>query len=136
MQNKEIKLQRLSFSNLEKISKKLSNKIKSFLQYLSKTNVDFRYSLKTDKIKIKTNFKKILNGVLDIIRNLPIIKNTELFININSSKEFISCENNFKLASLNLIKNSKDLDKYKKIYENRCCKVPKSYFKEREQNVK
>ena len=86
----------------------LSNKIQNFSQHLSKTIDDFRDFFKINKNKRKTDFKKIVNDVLDIIQNSLNNKSIELSINILSSKEFVSYENELKQVLLNLIKNSED----------------------------
>ena len=86
----------------------LSNNIQNFSQHLSKTIDDFRDFFKTNKKKTKTNFKKITNDVLDIIQSSLKSKNIELFINVSSSNNFVSYENELKQVILNLIKNSED----------------------------
>ncbi len=93
----------------------LSNKIQNFSQHLSKTIDDFRDFFKTNKKKTKTNFKKITNDVLDIIQNSLTNKNIKLSVNIISSNDFVSYENELKQVLLNLIKNAEDVLVDKKI---------------------
>ena len=106
----------------------LSNKIQNFSQHLSKTIDDFRDFFKTNKKKTKTNFKKIVNDVLDIIQNSLTNKNIKLSVNVASSNDFIAYENELKQVLLNLIKNAEDalidkkIDKPKiviNIYDNK-----------------
>ena len=86
----------------------LANKIIEFSKHLSSTIDDFRDFFKTNKIKTKTDFNKILNSVLDIISVSLEQKSIKLNININSLQEFETFENEVKQVLLNLIKNAED----------------------------
>ncbi len=86
-----------------------ANKIKEFSLHLSETIDDFRNFFKTNKTKTKTDFKKILDGVLKIIESSLEKNNIELTIDMQNLQEFESYENEMKQVLLNLIKNAEDI---------------------------
>ncbi len=100
----------------------LSTKIKSFSKHLSDTIDDFRNFFKSNKKKTKTNFKQIVENVLNISKSSLYDNKIELILNIISSNEFLTFESEIKQVLLNLIKNSEDALKEKNI-ENRMIKI-------------
>ena len=86
----------------------LSNKIQKFSQHLSSTIDDFRDFFKANKIKKETNFKKITDDVLGIVKCALEDKKVEIVLDVKSYENFVSYENELKQVLLNLIKNSED----------------------------
>jgi len=86
----------------------LANKITGFSKHLSSTIDDFRDFFKSNKTKTKTDFEKILKSVLDIVSISLEEKSIKLNINVISSLEFETFENEVKQVLLNLIKNAED----------------------------
>ncbi len=86
----------------------LSNKIQKFSQHLSSTIDDFRDFFKVNKTKKETNFKKITDDVLGIVRCSLEDKKVEIVLDVKSYENFVSYENELKQVLLNLVKNSED----------------------------
>ncbi len=102
--NLKAKLKKLDYD----VAIQLSDKIQEFSQHLSNTIDDFRNFFKSNKTKNKTNFEKILKDILDIVNNSLDNHNIKLIIDIKSTKDFITYENELKQVLLNLIKNAED----------------------------
>jgi len=86
----------------------LSSKIMEFSQHLSTTIDDFRGFFKTNKTKVETNFKKMVEDVESIVRTSLEHDSIALEIIIHSHKEFLTFESELKQVLLNLVKNAQD----------------------------
>ncbi len=102
--NLKAKLKKLDYDT----AIELSEKIKEFSQHLSNTIDDFRGFFKPNKVKKVTNFKKIAEDVLNIVKTSLHNDNIRLVLDIISDKEFLTYESELKQVLLNLIKNSED----------------------------
>ncbi len=102
--NLKAKLKKLDYDT----AIELSDKIKEFSQHLSNTIDDFRGFFKSNKTKSATDFKKIADDVLNIVKSSLENDNIELVLDIISHKEFLTYESELKQVLLNLIKNSED----------------------------
>jgi len=87
----------------------LSEKIQGFSNHLSTTIDDFRDFFKPNKAQTQTNFKKIVDGVLQISESSLTKYNINVIQDINSIDNFITYENELKQVLLNLIKNAEDI---------------------------
>jgi PAS domain S-box-containing protein len=92
----------------EETAIELSSKIMDFSQHLSTTIDDFRGFFKTNKIKVKTDLKKIVDDVSSIVKTSLDNDGISLEINVNSYGELLTFESELKQVLLNLIKNAQD----------------------------
>jgi len=86
----------------------LSEKIHGFSNHLSSTIDDFRDFFKPNKAKTQTNFKKIVDSVLQISESTLTKNNIHITKDINNIENFTTHENELKQVLLNLIKNAED----------------------------
>jgi PAS domain S-box-containing protein len=87
----------------------LAQKINNFSQHLSTTINDFRNFFKSTKNKQNTDFKTILNSVLNIIESTLKSNNITLTIEEKGAlKSLYIYDNELKQVILNLIKNAED----------------------------
>jgi len=99
-------------SKLNKLDKEtaleLSSKIKNFSFHLSSTVDDFRNFFKSDKRKNSTNFKTLVESVMQIVESSLLKHTIEVKVDIVSVEEFSTYDNELKQVILNLIKNAED----------------------------
>ena len=86
----------------------LSEKIVEFSNHLSSTIDDFRDFFKPNKVKSETNFKMILDSVLQISDSSLEKNRIILTQNIKKVENFVTYENELKQVLLNLLKNAED----------------------------
>ncbi len=106
-------------AKLDKLDSKtaveLADKIQNFSKHLSNTIDDFRDFFKTDKIKKETNFKFLVDDVLNIIKSSLENNNIKFLLHVKSYKNFFTYDNEIKQVLLNLIKNAEDVLKEKEV---------------------
>jgi len=87
----------------------LANKISDYAQHLSTTINDFREFFKKNKEKKRTNFEKIISGVLNIIEEPILNNNIQLIKEFESQATLETYPSELKQVILNLIKNAEDV---------------------------
>jgi len=87
----------------------LAEKIKGFSLHLSSTIDDFRNFFKSDKQAKRTDFKKLVDGVLQICENSLKKHNIEVDMHIQEVTPLLTYDNEMKQVLLNLIKNAEDV---------------------------
>ncbi len=111
----KLKLQILLETLDDKTTEKVSNEIVNITQHLSNTINDFRNFFKTDKVKLKTTYKDIVEETLSIVKVSIEAQNINLIVNINHTNLIFTFKNEVKQVLLNLIKNAEDILLNKKI---------------------
>jgi signal transduction histidine kinase len=94
----------------------LAQKINEYSQHLSTTINDFRNFFKSTKHKQNTDFKTIVNSMLNIIEST--LQNNNITLRIEEKgplESFLTYNNEIKQVILNLIKNAEDALLEKKI---------------------
>jgi DNA-binding response OmpR family regulator len=94
---------------VEEVLKQLENSV----FYMSKTIDDFRDFFSPQKEKAKTNWQKIFEKALDIMR--PQMKNVKINVEIKKIEDFYSYENELMQVVINVLKNAYDVIREKKI---------------------
>jgi len=106
-------------ATLNKIDKEIviekSDNIIKYSKHLSLTIDDFRSFFKSNKIKQDANLNDVVTSVLNIVKNSLENKGVELQIELKCKRVFKSYPNELKQVLLNLIKNSEDALRDKKI---------------------
>jgi len=87
----------------------LSEKIKKFSLHLSDTIDDFRNFFKSDKQAKRTDFKELLEGVLQICENSLKKNGITVEVEVKKTAPLYTYDNEIKQVLLNLIKNAEDV---------------------------
>jgi len=91
-----------------KTSTDLSKKITEHIEYLSLTIDDFRDFFKPDKKMVKTDFKKIVDKSLVLVKDFINSEDIDLKVIEHEVVEFVSYENELIQVVLNILKNAQD----------------------------
>ncbi len=107
--NDSIKLKTILHKIDDEMIMDITKKISTQVHFLSSTIDDFRNFFKPDKNVAKITFDKITKDVLEIIEFSLQNNHIECNVDLNSTREFLSFENELKQVIVNLIKNAQDV---------------------------
>jgi len=84
-------------------------RISNYIQYLSTTIEDFREFFKLDKTKQKTNFCKVIEDALELVRVSIENKNITVLTEFNCTSDIFTYKNELLQVAMNLFKNAEDV---------------------------
>ena len=99
----------------EKKSKEITEKIQSYLVYLSSTIDDFRDFFKPQKEAKKSNFKTIVHKALDLIEAPLQNDGIKIHFDLEQTKVFYTYENELVQVIINILKNAQEAFAIKKV---------------------